>query len=134
MISDDDLIAFERDARLVGSANCWTGSGGKLAAIVVKLVSELRGGQKDRVPGTMDDLAMLNPEALLADGFEDALIGYTQNFHHATVAVYDYGKCVQVLVDRDGMSIEEAEEFLSYNTLDADVGENGPLFVEMFAK
>lgn len=134
MISDEDLTEIERNARLIGSANCWTGSGGKLAATIMRLVSELRGEKLERVPGTMDDLELLNPEALLADGFEDALIGYTQNFHHATVAVYDYGKCVQVLVDRDGMSIEEAEEFLSFNTLDADFGENGPLFVEMFAK
>lgn len=134
MISENDLIEMERDARRIGSANCWTGSGGKLASIIVRLVSELRGNSIERTPGTMDDLELLNPDALLAEGFEDALIGYTQNFHHATVAVYDYGACVRVLVERDGMSIEEAEEFLSFNTLDADFGENGPLFVELFAR
>jgi hypothetical protein len=73
----------------------------------------------------------LNPEALLADGLEGALIGYTVNFHHAHVAVYDYGKCVQILASRDGMSEEEAEEFLEFNTLSAYVGENGPLYVVM---
>jgi hypothetical protein len=34
-----------------------------------------------------------------------------------------------VLVERDGMTAEEADEFLSFNTLGAYVGENGPLFV-----
>lgn len=76
-----------------------------------------------------EQLAEINPEALLADGLEDALIGYTVNHHHAHVAVYDYGKCVEVLVSRDGMTHEEADEFLSFNTLGAFVGENGPIYV-----
>lgn len=79
----------------------------------------------------LEDLAELNPDALLADGLEAALIGYTVNNHHAHVAVYDIEKCVQVLVNRDGMTPEEADEYLSFNTLDAFVGENGPLFVRI---
>lgn len=51
------------------------------------------------------------------------------NHHHAHVAVYDYDKCVEVLVARDGMTHEEADEFLSFNTLGAYVGENGPLYI-----
>jgi len=77
----------------------------------------------------LEDLAELNPDALLADGLEKALVGYTVNHHHPHVAVYDLDKCVDVLVERDGMTVEEAEEFLSFNTLGAYVGENGPLFV-----
>jgi hypothetical protein len=77
----------------------------------------------------IEQLAELNPEALLADGLEGGFIGYTLNQHHATVAVYDIDKCVQVLVDRDGMEPEDADEFLSFNTLGAYVGENGPLFI-----
>ena len=55
--------------------------------------------------------------------------GYTVNHHHAHVAVYDINKCIEVLVDRDGMSHEEADEFLSFNTLGAFVGENGPIYI-----
>lgn len=76
------------------------------------------------------DLRDTNPEALLADGFEAAYLGFTVNQHHATVAVYDYDKCVEVLVTRDEMTDEEADEFLSFNTLGAYVGENGPLFIK----
>lgn len=76
-----------------------------------------------------ETLADLNPEALLADGFERALIGYTANYHHPHVAIYDARKCIAILVRRDGMTEDEAEEFLSLNTLGAYVGENGPLFV-----
>lgn len=77
----------------------------------------------------LEDLAEANPEALLADGLEAALVGYTVNHHRPHVAVYDIDKCVSVLVERDGMTAEEADEFLSFNTLGAYVGENGPIYV-----
>ena len=77
----------------------------------------------------LEALGEINPEALLADGLEAALIGYTVNHHHAHVAVYDINKCIEVLVDRDGMSHEEADEYLSFNTLGAFVGENGPIYI-----
>jgi hypothetical protein len=78
-----------------------------------------------------ESLAELNGEALLADGLEAAMIGYTVNHHHAHVAVYDIDKCMSVLVERDKMTPDEADEFLSFNTLGAYVGENGPLFVRI---
>lgn len=90
-------------------------------------------GYARAVNATVRQIAELNPDALLADGLEAALVGYTVNHHHPHVAVYDIEKCVQVLVDRDGMTPEEADEFLSFNTLGAYVGENGPLYVR-FAK
>lgn len=77
----------------------------------------------------LEALAEANPDALLADGLEPALVGYTVNHHHPHVAVYDIDKCVGVLVERDGMTPEEADEFLSFNTLGAYVGENGPIYV-----
>ena len=82
---------------------------------------------------SIDKLIEANPEALLADGLEDALVGYTVSHHHPVVAVYDIERCVEVLVNRDGMDHEGAEEFLSFNTLGAYVGENGPLFVRFFS-
>jgi hypothetical protein len=72
----------------------------------------------------MDD----ESEALTADGFEDALIGFGTQ-HNTELAVYDFEKCVQVLIDRDGMSDEEAREFLEFNTCGAWVGKNTPVFV-----
>lgn len=83
---------------------------------------------------TLDDLREINPDALLADGLEAALIGYTVNTHHAHVAVYDIDKCIDVLVERDGMTPEEADEYLSFNTICAYVGENGPLYIKRFCQ
>ena len=78
---------------------------------------------------SIEQLAELNPEALTPDGLEDAYIGYTVNQHHAHVAVYSVEKCIDILMTRDGMSWHDADEYLSFNTLGAFVGENGPLFV-----
>lgn len=76
------------------------------------------------------ELADENPEALLADGFDEAFVGFTVNHHHPVVAVYDYEHCVEILA-KDGMSEEDAMEYLSFNTLGAYVGPHGPLFVRM---
>lgn len=82
------------------------------------------------MPLKTDDLAALNPDALLADGLEDAYIGYTVNQHHKHVAVYDVDLCVSVIARRDGMGFEAAWEYLEFNTFSAFVGDDGPLFVK----
>lgn len=76
-----------------------------------------------------EDLAEANPEAMVADGFEDAYIGYTVGAGRPTLAVYDYALCVDSLMAREGWSREEAIEYLEFNTVSAYVGENTPVFL-----
>ena len=76
-----------------------------------------------------EELSVLNPDALMADGFDDAAVGYTEGANRPLVAVYDIDKCIEILVARDGIDRERAEDFLYFNTIFAHVGENGPLFV-----
>lgn len=76
-------------------------------------------------------LSEINEDIRLADGFEDALIGYTQQFSK-TVALYDREHCIQILVQRDGMTVEEAEEFFEFNVTGAWVGESTPAFASFF--
>ena len=76
-----------------------------------------------------EQLAELNPDALLADGFERALIGYVDRSGNA-VALYDILKCIDVLM-KDGASYEEANDYLACNVLCAYVGENGPMFADI---
>jgi hypothetical protein len=68
-------------------------------------------------------------EILLADGFEEALIGTVFGACRQPVACYDYDKCAQILVKRDGMDLDEAYEFLDFNTIGAYVGVGTPLFI-----
>ena len=67
-------------------------------------------------------------DILLADGYETALIGVGQQFNVA-MAVYDYDKCIEILMERDGMSHEDATEWMEINVVGAYVGENTPVFV-----
>lgn len=74
----------------------------------------------------------LGEEILLADGFEAALIGICRQFNKP-MALYDRKKCIEILVKRDGMTFEEANEYFSFNTEGAWMGENTPAFAVMFA-
>ena len=67
-------------------------------------------------------------EALLADGFEDALVGFGYQ-HTRVLAIYDYQKCINVLMSRDDMTEEEAIEHMDYNVVGSYVGDHTPIFL-----
>lgn len=67
-------------------------------------------------------------DALVMDGFEDALMGFGFRFTYA-VAVYDRAACLQVLIDQ-GMTPEEADEYFCFNCEGAYVGEHTPVIVD----
>ena len=66
---------------------------------------------------------------ITADGFETAFVAVGFRYNGNDIAVYDYDLCIDVLIDRDTMSVEEANEFMSYNVIGAYVGEETPLFI-----
>lgn len=74
-----------------------------------------------------EHLAEIDPDILFADGFDDALIGHVEVFNK-TLALYDREKCLQILMKRDGMSAESAEEYFDFNVTGAYVGEHTPAF------
>jgi hypothetical protein len=63
---------------------------------------------------------------LKADGFDDCLLGVTVD---AGLLVYDVNAMAERLEKDDGMSADEAMEYLLYNTLFAYVGDKTPLYV-----
>ena len=74
-------------------------------------------------------LKTVNANILTADGFADALLGYIERCGQEPFAVYDRAKCILILVDRDGMSPEEAEEFFEFNVVGAWMGPYTPGFL-----
>ena len=79
--------------------------------------------------------AMYDGEILLADGFEDALLGYVEGWFpceggvgRGVVAMYDVDGCIKILMERDGMDAGEASEFFSFNVTGAYVGDKSPVF------
>jgi len=74
-----------------------------------------------------------NEEALLADGFEDALIGYVEIFSKL-IALYDKEKCIEILMKRDGMNYEGACDYFEFNVQGAFVGDGTPAFATILRK
>ena len=74
-------------------------------------------------------VAERNPDALFADGFEDALIGVGLRCAQPSVAIYDYDRAIRVLIERDGISFEEAHEHMGFNVLGCWAGPNTPLWL-----
>ena len=66
-------------------------------------------------------------KALFAEGFEGAFIGMFRRFGQQEVALYDYDKCISILM-KDGLSYEEAAEHFEFNVIGAWVGEGTPGF------
>jgi hypothetical protein len=75
-----------------------------------------------------DYLSEVNEEMILFDGYDDALMGYIHRKGIPPVALYNFDKCVEILMERDGMSYEESVEWMDFNVLDAYVGKNTPAF------
>jgi len=69
---------------------------------------------------------------LLADGFDDAFIGITENSSGNPVATYSIDKCLQILAeqfkDQDDPETD-AIDYFEFNVRGAYVGEFTPLFV-----
>ena len=84
---------------------------------------------KEKIIDSIIEIEGEDNKIQLADGFEDAYIGLVRQFTEPSLAVYDRNKCIQILVDRDGMSEDEAEEYFQFNVEGAWVGENTPMFL-----
>jgi hypothetical protein len=77
-----------------------------------------------------DLLAEANPEALLLGTeteFDPALLGTAERDGN-TVAVYSRERIIDCLI-RDGMELEDAEEWCTYNIEGACFGEHAPIIV-----
>jgi hypothetical protein len=70
----------------------------------------------------------MNPDALKADGFDDAIIGFAEQAGRPPVLAYDSDKCIEKLMS-DGMTMEEAMEYFEFNISSAYMGENTPIFI-----
>jgi hypothetical protein len=72
--------------------------------------------------GLEDSIVFENPD------YDSAIIGYDENSRRI---VYDYEKMIEHLIDKEGMTYEEAVEFIDYNTVRAcpHMGSNTPIIL-----
>ena len=67
--------------------------------------------------------------SITVDGFDSAKIGVMSRAGQDDIVVYDYDKCVVILMEREQLTDEEAEEYMQYNVVCARFGESTPGFV-----
>jgi len=77
-------------------------------------------------------LQQFGMDALVADGFDDAIVGVVADDEHPKV-VYDSYKCIDILVE-GGMKEDEAAEYFDYNVAGSYVGEQTPIFIYPISK
>jgi hypothetical protein len=62
---------------------------------------------------------------LKADGFDEAVIGFEEQSGRL---IYSVTKCLEILVEVEGMSFEDAIEHFDFNVSGAYVGEQTPIW------
>lgn len=70
------------------------------------------------------------PDSLIADGFDSCIIGVAEG-HDSGRIIYDISKMAKVLTDEEGMSLEEAYEYLYFNTIGSYISEDQPIYVDL---
>jgi hypothetical protein len=88
------------------------------------VMDEIRARRKRHIEELKEKIG-LNPEAMLADGLDDALAGFDTQGR----AVYFVNDILGILMARDGMTEEEAQEFFDFNIACAYVGEYTPIYM-----
>lgn len=92
---------------------------------------------------TRDEIAEINPDALLCDGFDDAIIGMAERINLGPVVAYDTEKMLSILskdMEVDESELEEGEtienkqyemanEYFEFNIKGAWMGEFTPVFI-----
>ena len=73
----------------------------------------------------------MKDKTLSADGYDKAFLGVFDRVGQPTVFVYDYDKCVELLMKADRMSNEDAEEYMQFNVVGGWVGTGTPAFLKL---
>ena len=73
----------------------------------------------------LETITEFNPEAKLADGFNDSILGYDTKGR----VIYSVNSVLDTLVNRDGMNYDEAQEYFGFNIECAYVGEYTPIYM-----
>tara|TARA_Y100001963_G_C6453637_1_gene296964 strand:+ start:153 stop:479 length:327 start_codon:yes stop_codon:yes gene_type:complete len=68
-------------------------------------------------------------QLLLANGFDEALVGIAEIAGQKPFAVYDIDKCISILMKREEWSKDEALEWMSVNVVSGYYGEGTPAFM-----
>jgi hypothetical protein len=63
------------------------------------------------------------------DGLDEAIIGVAFQAGQFLTPVYSYGKILEILEKRDGMTSDEALEYADFNIVNMYIGEKTPVIL-----
>ena len=66
---------------------------------------------------------------MTADGFDEAIIGSITSYGRGETVLYSTQKILEVMMERDGMTEEDAIEFFNYNIIGSYNGNGMPAFL-----
>ena len=89
------------------------------------IIEELRKDRGDRIKQLKETIAEHNPEALLADGHDHAIMGYSTDGR----VIYSVNMIIEGLIEDSEMTYEDAVEFFHFNIECAYVGEYTPIYI-----
>ena len=98
------------------------------AAVVAQRSAPLRDSAKAYIDALLPTKPSMNLIVML-DGFEDAYVGTAERLDIGVVAVYDQNKCIEILMEQEGITHSDARELFDYNISSAWLGEKGPVFL-----
>lgn len=90
-----------------------------------------------------EDIAEINPDALVCDGFDEAIIGMAERINLGPVVAYDVDKIIEILMKdmevepddlEEGLTEEDVKREMAYdyfyfNVQGAWMGEFTPIFI-----
>ncbi len=79
----------------------------------------------------LEHITELNPEAIVLDGLDDAIVGIGHSKDLEPRLIYSINIIILTLMERDKMTQQEAIEFYDYNIADGYFGNHGPIFLEL---
>jgi hypothetical protein len=69
--------------------------------------------------------------AVLLDGLESAIVGIVEEFGSGSRILYSKQRILDILQERDLMTMSEAEEFYDYNILGLYANEQNAVFLDL---
>ena len=69
--------------------------------------------------------------AVLLDGLEWAIVGIVEEFGNGNRILYSKQKILNILQERDLMTMGEAEEFYDYNIVGLHAGDRNAVFLDL---
>jgi len=85
--------------------------------------------QTNKTKEAIQELIRDDRSIVFYDGLEEAVVGTAERFNMSPVVAYDVEKILEIYMERDEMSYEEALEYFNYNTIGGWYGKATPVFI-----